>query len=140
MIRVQQHDFDVGEELSKLTDGNTTIGGVCTFVGLVRDFSGTGTGAVESLTLEHYPGMTEKELKGLEKQAQERWPLEAMLVVHRFGRLQLGERIVLVAVASAHRKAAFEACHFLIDELKIRAPFWKKETGPSGGSWVEVVK
>lgn len=136
MIRVQHHDFDIGAELAKLTDGNTSIGGVCSFVGLVRDFADDD--AVEAMTLEHYPGMTEKQLQAIEKQAQDRWPLDATLIIHRFGRLAPGDRIVLVAAASAHREAAFEACHFLIDWLKTQAPFWKKETGKDGDAWVEA--
>lgn len=136
MIRVQEHDFDPGEEIAKLTDGNTKIGGVCTFVGLVRDFAGDD--AIEAMTLEHYPGMTEKQLEAIEKEAHARWPLDATVIVHRFGRLQPGDRIVLVATASAHREAAFEACHFLIDWLKTKAPFWKKEQGQDGTAWVEA--
>jgi len=136
MIRVQQHDFDIGAELAKLTDGNTSIGGVCSFVGLVRDFAGDD--AVDGMTLEHYPGMTEKQLEAIDKQAQDRWPLDATLIIHRFGSLEPGDRIVFVAAASAHREAAFEACHFLIDWLKTQAPFWKKETGKDGATWVEA--
>lgn len=136
MIRVQEHDFDVGAEIAKLTDGNTSIGGVCSFVGLVRDFAGENT--VQAMTLEHYPGMTEKQLEAIEQKAHDRWPLDATLIIHRFGRLEPGDRIVFVAAASAHRNAAFEACHFLIDWLKTQAPFWKMETGQDGNTWVDA--
>lgn len=136
MIRVQEHDFDVGAEIAKLTDGNTSIGGVCSFVGLVRDFAGDNS--VQAMTLEHYPGMTEKQLEAIEQQAHERWPLDATVIIHRFGRLEPGDRIVFVAAASAHREAAFEACHFLIDWLKTQAPFWKMETGQDGDTWVDA--
>ncbi|MFC1673320.1 molybdenum cofactor biosynthesis protein MoaE [Pseudomonadota bacterium] len=140
MIRVQEDDFDPGIELEKLTQGNTAIGGVCSFVGLVRDFAGEGEGKsqVGAMTLEHYPGMTEKQLEAIEKEAHERWSLDATLIVHRFGRMEPGERIVMVAAASAHREAAFEACHFLIDWLKTKAPFWKKEASADGDNWVEA--
>ena len=136
MIRVQQDDFDVGAEIARLTDGRTDIGGVCAFVGLVRDVAADAP--VKSMTLEHYPGMTEKELARIEAKAQDRWPLEATLIVHRTGRLEPGDRIVLVVTTSAHRQAAFDACHFLIDWLKTKAPFWKQEEGPGGAQWVEA--
>lgn len=136
MIRVQQEDFDVGRELEALTEGNHAIGGLCSFVGLVRDMAGDEQ--IGAMTLEHYPGMTERELQRIETEAHARWPLEATLIVHRYGRLEPGDRIVLVAASSAHREAAFEACHFLIDFLKTRAPFWKKEDTPDGGQWVDA--
>lgn len=136
MIRVQREDFDVGEELARLIAGNRSVGGVCTFVGLVRDMAGDRP--ISAMTLEHYPAMTEKELERIEAEARERWPLEATLVVHRYGRLKPGDRIVLVIAASAHRDAAFEACRFLIDFLKTKAPFWKLEEGPAGGTWVDA--
>ncbi len=134
MIRVQRERFDTGLELARLTDGNTRIGGICSFVGLVRDIAGEET--VSSMTLEHYPGMTEKMLLRIEAEANERWPLEASLIIHRFGRLDPGDPIVLVATASAHRQAAFESCHFLIDWLKTKAPFWKLEETAKGAQWV----
>lgn len=136
-VRVQEEDFDIGAELAALTDGNAAIGGLCSFVGLVRDMNlGDDVGA---MTLEHYPGMTEKLLAEIETEAKSRWPLEATLIVHRVGRLGPGDRIVLVAAASPHREAAFEACHFLIDWLKTKAPFWKSEEVPGGGDrWVEA--
>ncbi len=134
MIRVQREDFDPGRELAQLTAGNLQIGGLAVFVGLVRDLAGDE--AVGAITLEHYPGMTEKMLEKIEHEAHDRWPLEASLVIHRTGRLEPGERIVLVACASAHRQAALEACSFLIDWLKTQAPFWKLEEGPGGARWV----
>lgn len=136
MIRVQEADFDVGNELEAMTAGNTRVGGLCSFVGLVRDMQAAGT--VHAMTLEHYPGMTEKALADIEAEAQARWPLEASLIIHRYGRMEPGDRIVLVAAASPHREAAFEACHFLIDWLKTKAPFWKREETPDGAQWVDA--
>ncbi len=136
MIRVQREDFDVGAELAALTAGNSRIGGLTCFVGLVRDMAGGA--AVGAMTLEHYPGMTERELARIEDEARARWPLDASLIVHRYGRLEPGDRIVLVACASPHRDAAFDACRFLIDWLKTRAPFWKQEETPEGPRWVEA--
>ena len=136
MIRVQADDFDVGRELEALSKGNTGIGGVSCFVGLVRDMAGGE--AIEAMTLEHYPEMTERALAEIEAEARNRWPLEDILIIHRYGRLQPGDRIVMVATASAHREAAIEACHFLIDWLKTKAPFWKREITPSGGQWVDA--
>lgn len=132
MIRVQQEDFDVAAELAALP----AAGGLCVFVGTVRDVSNGR--AIASMTLEHYPGMAERELARLEEAAISRWPLAGVCIVHRFGRLRPAERIVLVAVASAHRAAAFEACRFLIDRLKTDAPFWKSEETPEGAHWVEA--
>ncbi|GAB6051533.1 molybdenum cofactor biosynthesis protein MoaE [Magnetospira thiophila] len=131
-VRVQREDFDIGAELSAFTARNTAIGGVCLFVGLVRDM----TGHEGAMTLEHYPGMTEKQLQRIEAEARDRWPLENTLIIHRVGRLEAGEQIVLVAAASAHREAAFKAARFLIDWLKTQAPFWKLEHGPDGDRWV----
>jgi molybdopterin synthase catalytic subunit len=136
MIRVQREDFDLGTELRALTDGNHAIGGLASFVGLVRDIAGGES--VGAMTLEHYPGMTEKMLKRIEAEALERWPLDASLIIHRYGRLEPGDQIVLVATASPHREAALESCHFLIDWLKTRAPFWKLEDTASGGQWVDA--
>ena len=136
MIRVQREDFDLGAELAALTAGNPKVGGLAVFVGLVRDLSGDS--AVGAMTLEHYPGMTERMLAEIEAEARERWPLEASLVVHRYGRLEPGDQIVLVATASAHREAAFEACQFLIDWLKTKAPFWKLEETAEGSRWVDA--
>jgi molybdopterin synthase catalytic subunit len=136
MIRVQREDFEVGAELAALTRGNPRVGGLTCFVGLVRDLAGDN--AVGAMTLEHYPGMTERQLAEIEAEANRRWPLEASLVIHRYGRLEPGDRIVLVATASAHREAAFESCRFLIDWLKTRAPFWKLEETPEGPRWVDA--
>lgn len=136
MIRVQREPFEQGAEVAALTAGNHKIGGVATFVGLVRDMAGGES--VGAMTLEHYPGMTEKMLARIEAEAQERWPLEASLIVHRYGRLEPGEPIVLVVTASAHRQAALESCAFLIDWLKTQAPFWKLEETGEGAQWVEA--
>ncbi len=134
-VRVQRGDFDTGAEIEALCAGNRRIGGVTSFTGLVRDM-GAKLGA---MTLEHYPGMTEKMLAEIDAQAHERWPLEVSLIVHRYGRLEPGDRIVLVVTASPHRDAAFDACRFLIDWLKTKAPFWKlEETADGDGHWVEV--
>ncbi|HTR87743.1 MAG TPA: molybdenum cofactor biosynthesis protein MoaE [Reyranella sp.] len=138
-VRVQAEDFDVGAELNALTTGTRRIGGLAVFVGLVREMhvrEGYHKDRVDALTLEHYPGMTEKALEDIEAEANKRWPLEATLIVHRYGRLEPGERIVLVAVGSPHREAAFEACEFLVDWLKTKAPFWKLEQTPKGDKWV----
>jgi len=136
MIRVQTDDFDMAVEIARMTDGNTGIGGVCAFAGLVRDMAGETS--IEAMTLEHYPGMTEKALAEIEAEARERWPLDDVLIIHRHGRLAPGDRIVLVVAASAHRDAAFDACRFLIDWLKTRAPFWKLEETADGTGWVEA--
>ncbi len=138
MIRVQQEDFDPGVELAGFATGNHAVGGICMFVGVVRHGSGIDIdgAAVGAMTLEHYPGMTERELARIEADANSRWPLEDTLIIHRYGRLVPGDRIVLVATASTHRKAAFEASEFLIDWLKTRAPFWKKEETSDGVRWV----
>ncbi len=134
MIRVQREDFDVGAELKALTSGRHEIGGVVSFVGLVRDMAGASK--IGAMTLEHYPGMTEKQLGEIEAEALKRWPLTGSLIIHRYGRLEPGEQIVLVITASAHREAAFEACHFLIDWLKTKAPVWKLEDTDQGAQWV----
>ena len=134
MIRVQQEDFDIGAEVAKLTAGRTDIGAIVTFTGTVRDQDG----AVEEMTLEHYPGMTERELSRIEAEAQARWPLQASLILHRYGTVRPGDNIVLVVTASEHRDAAFDAAKFLMDYLKTSAPFWKRESGPGGSRWVEA--
>lgn len=136
MIRVQEDPFDSGRELAVLKAGKTHIGGTVLFVGSVREMSGSSD--VSAMTLEHYPGMTEKALEEIEVEAHRRWPLDATLIIHRYGRLLPGEDIVLVIAASAHREAAFEACHFLIDWLKTKAPFWKLEEGSEGAAWVDA--
>ena len=135
MVIVQKSPFDTGAEISKLTTDNTKIGAIVSFTGLVRDFNDGSD--VSSLTLEHYPGMTEKQLQKIEDQANSRWDLDASLIIHRYGKMELGEPIVLVITASAHRKDAFEAAEFLMDWLKTKAPFWKLEENTSGAeSWV----
>lgn len=136
MIRVQEAPFDIGAELAALTAGRTDIGALATFVGLVRAEDGART--ISAMTLEHYPGMTEKKLAEIEAEANARWPLQASLIVHRYGRMLPGEPIVLVATASPHRAAALEACTFLIDWLKTKAPFWKLEESGDRVSWVEA--
>ena len=136
IVRVQREDFDVGAELASLTRGKLDIGGVTSFVGLVRDVHGPAR--IGAMTLEHFPGMTEKELARISAEAHARWPLAATLIVHRYGRLAPGDRIVLCAAASAHRQASFDACAFLIDFLKTEAPFWKREETDSGERWVEA--
>jgi molybdopterin synthase catalytic subunit len=136
MIRVQREDFDPGSEIAALTQGRSDIGGVTSFIGLVREMAGGEK--ITAMTLEHYPGMTERQLEAIEAQARKRWPLDAVLIIHRYGELKPGERIVLVATASSHRDAAFDACRFLIDWLKTQAPFWKQEATASGARWVEA--
>ncbi len=137
VVRVQLEDFDAGAEIKRLTANRTDVGAVVTFTGLVR---GEAKGQpITSMMLEHYPGMTEQELARVEAEAKERWPLQASLVVHRYGELKPGDNIVLVVTASAHRQAAFDAANFLMDYLKSRAPFWKKETDADGeGQWVDA--
>lgn len=132
-VSVQAEDFDLGLETEMLSAGRTDIGALACFTGRVRG----GDGLI-SMTLEHYPAMTEKALSGIVARARERWPLLAVRVIHRIGRLLPGERIVFVGVASSHRGAAFEACEFIMDFLKTRAPFWKKEELPEGARWVDA--
>jgi molybdopterin synthase catalytic subunit len=138
-VRVQEADFDIGAEVAALAaagsggEAGTDPGAVVTFTGLVR-----GDGGLTALELEHYPGMTEAALAGIEAEARARWPLSGVTIIHRTGRLLPGERIVLVATASAHRQAAFAAADFLMDYLKSRAPFWKKEVTPDGARWVDA--
>ncbi|UYG06095.1 molybdopterin synthase catalytic subunit MoaE [Halomonas sp. M4R1S46] len=134
MIRVQQERFDAGREQQALTRGRSEIGAVVSFTGLVRDFNERPE--VQALTLEHYPGMTESALAEIVAEAEQRWPLQGVRLIHRIGRLAPGDPIVLVVVASAHRRAAFEACDFIMDFLKTRAPFWKKEHTATGDYWV----
>lgn len=136
-VRVQSEDFDVGAEIRALTATRTDIGAVVTFTGTVR--GNTAGQPIASMTLEHYPGMTEAELARVEAEAIARWPLAASLIIHRYGTLKPGDNIVLVVTASAHRQAAFQAAEFLMDYLKSRAPFWKKEQGTDGrGEWVDA--
>jgi molybdopterin synthase catalytic subunit len=135
-VRVQEAPFDAGREIAALTEGRRDVGAVATFVGLVRDLN-EGS-AVSRMTLEHYPGMTERALEDICAQAAARWDLLDLRVVHRVGPLAPGDAIVLVAVSSAHRGEAFAACEFVMDYLKTRAPFWKKEVTPAGERWVEA--
>ncbi len=137
MIRVQAEDFDVAAEIRALTAGRDDVGAVVSFTGLVR--RGEGEAAIRAMTLEHYPGMTEKELQRIEAEARTRWTLSATTIIHRHGRLVPGDNIVLVITASRHRQAAFEAAEFLMDYLKTSAPFWKKEEPLQGeGDWVNA--
>ena len=135
-IRIQSADFDVAAEIAKLTDDRSDTGAVVTFTGLCRDEGG----ALTALELEHYPGMAEAEIRRIAEDAVERWPLTGLTAIHRHGRIAPGENIVLVVASSAHRQAAFEAANFLMDFLKTRAPFWKKEHLASGeeGKWVDA--
>ena len=134
-VRVQREDFDIADEVAALTRNAPEAGAIVTFTGCVR---GDG-GRLASITLEHYPGMTEAELERIEAEAQARWPLIATLIVHRIGELPVGANIVLVVTVSQHRQAAFDAAGFLMDYLKTRAPFWKKETAADGATtWVEA--
>ena len=135
-VRVQEADFDAGRELESLTAGRRDVGAVASFVGLVRDANDGSD--VRGMTLEHYPGMTEKALEEICAEAHRRWDLLDTLVIHRVGALRPGDRIVLVGVASGHRGEAFAACEFIMDYLKTRAPFWKREDTPQGARWVEA--
>jgi molybdopterin synthase catalytic subunit len=135
-VRLQEADFDLAIELAALRHGDARIGAIASFVGLVRDVS-DGTG-VSEMTLEHYPGMTEKALAAIVAEAQARWPIFDALVIHRFGRLLPSEQIVLVAVSGAHRGETFAACEFIMDFLKTQAPFWKREVTPGGARWVDA--
>jgi molybdopterin synthase catalytic subunit len=135
-VRVQTGDFDAGAEIAAVRRGNPKIGAVASFVGVARDVNDGDS--VSTLTLEHYPGMTEKALEGIVAEARARWDVIDILVVHRVGEIKPTEQIVLVVVAGAHRGEAFAACEFVMDYLKTRAPFWKKEETPKGTRWVEA--
>jgi molybdopterin synthase catalytic subunit len=135
-IRIQHEDFDVGREIARLRAGNPEIGAIASFVGVVRDVNDGES--VAELTLEHYPGMTEKALGQIIEEARGRWEVIDVLVIHRIGTMKPTDQIVLVVVTSAHRGAAFAACEFLMDYLKTRAPFWKKERTPEGNRWVDA--
>lgn len=134
LVSVQTGDFDLTKELAATRGQNHDVGAVVTFTGTVRDVGGTLT----SMTLEHYPGMTEKELSRIAEEAEARWPLLGCRIIHRHGTLAPGDNIVLVITASSHRHAAFEAAEFLMDFLKSKAPFWKKESTQHGGDWVDA--
>lgn len=135
-VRVQTGDFDVGEELARLRAGDRSVGAIASFIGTVRDVNEAAT--LTGLTLEHYPGMTEAALDDIVLEARQRFDIRDALVIHRVGALAPGDQIVLVAVTSAHRGMAFDACEFVMDLLKTRAPFWKKERMPDGERWVEA--
>ena len=135
-VRIQTEDFDIGAEVAAIRRGNAGIGAVATFTGLVRDVNEGD--AVSEMTLEHYPGMTEKSIEEIVGQARARWNVIDARVVHRVGVLRPTDQIVLVVVASAHRGDAFAACEFIMDYLKTRAPFWKKEKTPAGARWVDA--
>jgi len=132
---VQREDFDIRAEIARVREGRTDIGAIVSFTGTVRE---TNHQRVAAMTLEHYPGMTERELERIAAQARERWPITGCTIIHRYGRLEPGDNIVLVVTASAHRQAAFEAAQFLMDYLKTSAPFWKSEETPEGPRWVEA--
>ena len=136
MVRVQEADFDVGAELARLRAGRRDIGAIAAFVGLVRDMREGSE--VREMVLEHYPAMTQKALEEIVAEARQRWDISDALVIHRVGRLLPADQIVLVAVSGAHRGDAFAACEFIMDYLKTRAPFWKKEQTPAGARWVEA--
>ncbi|HUH93138.1 MAG TPA: molybdopterin synthase catalytic subunit MoaE [Casimicrobiaceae bacterium] len=135
-VRVQAEDFDVAREIAALRGRDARVGAVAAFIGLVRDMNEAT--AVATLELEHYPGMTEKALSGIVEEARSRWRIYDATVIHRIGELKPTDQIVLVAVSSAHRGEAFAACEFIMDYLKTRAPFWKKERTPAGERWVEA--
>lgn len=135
-VRVQTADFDAGAEIARLRAGDTGIGAIAAFIGTVRDTNEAAT--IEGMTLEHYPGMTEDALAEIVEEARRRFDIRNALVIHRVGPLRPGDQIVLVAVTSAHRGSAFDACEFVIDYLKTRAPFWKKERLPDGERWVDA--
>ena len=134
MIKVQKSDFDVSLEIKKITMNNKNIGGVGSFIGIVRD---NNDKKLQSMTLEHYPIMTEKMLEKINSEAKTRWKLIDSIIIHRYGKLYPGDQIVLVATFSQHRKDALEACEFLIDWLKTKAPFWKLESTNNGDNWVK---
>jgi molybdopterin synthase catalytic subunit len=136
VVRVQTEDFDVAREIALLRGSDARVGAVASFIGIVRDQNDAAT--VRTLTLEHYPGMTEKALVGIVDEARRRWSIIDAAVIHRVGKLAPTDQIVLVAVSSAHRGDAFAACEFIIDFLKTQAPFWKKEVTPDGERWVEA--
>lgn len=136
MIRVQEQAFDAGQELMAFKAGKTQVGGTALFVGSVREMNDASR--VSAMTLEHYPGMTEKALADIEAEARARWPVEDVLIIHRHGRMLPGDDIVLVLCSSAHREAAFLACQFLMDWLKTKAPFWKLEEGDGNVRWVDA--
>ena len=140
-VRIQHEDFDVGLELARLREQDLRVGAVCSFVGTVRDtraLTGLDSDHIASMTLEHYPGMTERAIEAMVEEAHRRFDFYQALVIHRIGELAPADQIVLVAVTSAHRGESFKACEFLMDYLKTQAPFWKKEQTPQGAQWVDA--
>ena len=135
-IRIQEQDFDIAREIAALSHGRTDIGAVVSFSGICR--GSEGEEAIDALTLEHYPGMAEAEIERHAQDAMSRWPLQGLTVIHRFGRIEPGQNIVLVLTASQHRQAAFEAAEYLMDYLKTSAPFWKQEEGAKENKWIEA--
>ena len=135
-IKVVESDFDAGAELKQLHNGNSKIGAACSFVGFVREFGDKKN--ILAMELEHYPGMTERALQDIAEEASDRWALSGVTVIHRVGYLKSSEQIVLVICAGAHRKAVFAGCEFIMDFLKVKAPFWKKEVTPEGATWVKA--
>lgn len=132
-VSIQHEDFDLARECARLREGDTGVGAVCSFVGTVR-----GAGDVRKMELEHYPGMTEKAIEAMIDEAQRRFDIRGVRVIHRIGELQPGDQIVMVAVTARHRHESFQACEFLMDYLKTQAPFWKKEHTPRGAQWVDA--
>ena len=140
-VRIQHQDFDVGQELARLREQDLRVGAVCSFVGTVRDtraLTGLASDSIETMTLEHYPGMTEKAIEAMIDEAHQRFDFYNAVVIHRIGELAPADQIVLVAVTSAHRGESFKACEFPMDYLKTQAPFWKKEKTPQGAQWVDA--
>ncbi len=137
-VRIQTEDFDISGEIARLRSSASSIGAVVSFLGTVRDVRGQDGKTVFSLELEHYPGMTEKILRELETEVKARWQIADMVIIHRVGKLEPADQIVLVAVCAQHRHEAFQACEYAMDMLKTRAPFWKKEATQSGNHWVEA--
>ena len=131
-VRIQREDFDIAKEIARLSAGRCDVGAVATFTGICRD------DGIAAMTLEHYPGMAEAEIGRHVEEAEKRWPLLGVTVIHRYGRIAPGENIVLVVTASSHREAAFAAAEFLMDYLKTRAPFWKQVESAAGKNWVEA--
>lgn len=137
-VRIQAQDFDLGREVADLRAADPRVGAVCSFVGTVRDRNAGGPGDIQFLELEHYPGMTERAIEAMIDAAHARFDILGVRVIHRIGRLQPLDQIVLVVVASAHRGESFQACEFVMDYLKTQAPFWKKEQTPQGAHWVDA--
>lgn len=135
-IRIQDADFNIADEIARLSEGRTDVGAVVSFTGICR--GSEGGEEIAALTLEHYPGMAEAEIRRHAEDALSRWPLQGLTIIHRFGRITPGQNIVLVVTASSHRQAAFEAAEFLMDYLKTSAPFWKREESAEGTAWVEA--